>query len=82
MPTTKIPDHPYDFVLPSGKKLGDATIAEVRGAADFYLKQDSADTEAQHYGRWMQAIAKEWAFDNFVEARKSIGKPVKATVAS
>jgi hypothetical protein len=36
-PTSEWPADLTDFILPSGKRLGDATGAEVRAVAQFYL---------------------------------------------
>jgi hypothetical protein len=44
----------YDFDLPSGLKLGDATREQVEAAAMFYSKQAK---NMQIKGRWLESIA-------------------------
>jgi hypothetical protein len=44
----------YDFPLPGGKRLGDATAEEIAEAAQFYLKQAN---DMAWKSRWLSAVA-------------------------
>lgn len=44
----------FGFVLPGGKRLGDALRPEVRTAAGFYTKQS---VDMGHKGKWLSAVA-------------------------
>lgn len=43
----------FDFILPGGKRLRDATGEEIAGAADFYDKQAR---DMAHKARWLQLV--------------------------
>lgn len=43
-----------DFPLPGGKRLADATRAEVAHAAEFYVSQAA---DMNHKGRWLRLVA-------------------------
>lgn len=44
----------YDFPLPGGKRLGDATREEIAEAAQFYMKQAN---DMAWKARWLSAVA-------------------------
>lgn len=59
----------FAFPLPNGVRLGDATLDDVRAAAEFYAKQ-AADMAWK--GRWLTAIAAK------MKGRKPVRQCLKA----